>query len=182
MIQKVLTEKARRLDIPSSMTLHSIALNNVLDQCWQDPKMRPSADQISASLSTLSKNDQTTDDFDEKWSRLNKELSLGDSSPMDTSMQFDMQLDYDRRPTLQLEEEDLDSKITAKFGSSAPSWLGLNHGQVMDSLTEEITDAIQKLDEALAHDASVPKSFKFGKDSFVSNPPKSIHKGTKNCF
>ena len=80
--------------------------------------------------------------------------------------------------------EDLDAKMAAKFGSAMPSWLGMEPGQPMDSLTREITDAILKLDDYLAGEKSEPSSaqaspekdginFKLGKDSFVSHPPES---------
>lgn len=80
--------------------------------------------------------------------------------------------------------EDLDAKMAAKFGSALPSWLGVEPGQPIDSLTQEITDAILKLDDYLAGEKSEPSTtqtspekgginFKLGKDSFVSNPPES---------
>ena len=51
--------------------------------------------------------------------------------------------------------KDLEARVAATFGCSAPSWLGLEPGQPMDSLTREISSAIQRLDEALADDTSV---------------------------
>ena len=80
--------------------------------------------------------------------------------------------------------EDLEARIDAKF-KPLPSWLGVEPGQQIDSLTQEITDAILKLDDYLAGEKSEPSSdqtspekggvnFKLGKDSFVSNPPESI--------
>lgn len=80
--------------------------------------------------------------------------------------------------------EDLDARIAAKFGSALPSWLGLEPGQAMDSLTEEISDAIQRLDEALSEDRSESTvslsspektSFRLGSDSLVLNPP-TVHR------
>ena len=81
--------------------------------------------------------------------------------------------------------DDLDERVAATFGSSAPSWLGLEPGQPMDSLTMEISSAIQRLDDALADNVQpaeeqlylsqiqedsndVLPSFLIGKDSLVT--------------
>ncbi|CAL4062113.1 unnamed protein product, partial [Meganyctiphanes norvegica] len=216
-IQQVIVDRATTLKRPVTFDLYAEKLYSVMSQCWKMTTMRPGMSHLYSLLAHLCANipvvqqqqqqdsNQLNDsqaDFESRWQHLQQhapqdhsivnisntsdlrfesDFSLSVSGPIDHTLSGSLQ-------NLRGSIEDLDAKMAAKFGSAIPSWLGMEPGQPMDSLTMEITDAIQRLDEALAGEKSEPSTtqtspekegevaqinFKVGKDSFVSNPPES---------
>ncbi|XP_063870043.1 uncharacterized protein LOC135105620 isoform X3 [Scylla paramamosain] len=208
-IQDVIVDQTTQLDLPSNLQLHAGKLYNIMKQCWEGEESRPAMVHTHSLLAhlwehTAATPDQDTaslGDFEQRWNQL-QQLDCRDHSIMHTGNTSSLRFESDfnlssamdtqplgeaMSPSLQNlhgSAEDLDARIDARF-RPLPSWLGVEPGQQIDSLTQEITDAILKLDDYLAGEKSEPSTgqtspekggvnFKLGKDSFVSNPPESI--------
>ncbi|XP_045132607.1 uncharacterized protein LOC123516909 isoform X2 [Portunus trituberculatus] len=208
-IQDVIVDQTTQLDLPSNLQLHAGKLYNIMKQCWEGEESRPAMMHTHSLLAHLWEHaaatpDQDTSslgDFEQRWNQL-QQLDCRDHSIMHTGNTSSLRFESDfnlssamdtqplgeaMSPSLQNlhgSAEDLDARIDARF-KPLPSWLGVEPGQQIDSLTQEITDAILKLDDYLAGEKSEPSTgqtspekggvnFKLGKDSFVSNPPESI--------
>ncbi|KAG0724032.1 Serine/threonine-protein kinase LMTK1 [Chionoecetes opilio] len=207
-IQEVIMDQKAQLDPPPHLQLHATKLYNIMRQCWERGEGRPTMAHTHSLLAhlwehTAAAQDHDTGalgDFEQRWNQLQQQ-DCRDHSIMYTGNTANLRFESDfslsalgRQPLgealspslqdLHGSAEDLQQRMQAKYGSTLPSWLGLEAGQQMDSLTQEITDAILKLDDYLAGEKSEPStgqtspekgvSFKVGKDSFVSNPPDSI--------
>ncbi|XP_068217634.1 uncharacterized protein [Palaemon carinicauda] len=206
-IQDVIIDQSTILEPPKGLELHAQKIYNIMKLSWSPEPSRPPIDHITSLLSHLWENQSvashdatSTNDFEFRWSQLQQRQSQNHSiihgvNTLDLRFESDFSLSAPcgghmggaLSPSLQNlhgSVEDLDAKMAAKFGSAMPSWLGMEPGQPMDSLTREITDAILKLDDYLAGEKSEPSTtvtspekdgvnFKLGKDSFVSHPPES---------
>ncbi|XP_050721818.1 uncharacterized protein LOC127001361 isoform X2 [Eriocheir sinensis] len=206
-IQEVIVDQTCKLDLPPNQQLHAEKLHDIMRQCWEGAASRPSMAHIhsllahlwqhtTASASTPQQDTASLGDFEQRWNQLqqqdSRDHSILHTSGNMTNLRFesDFNLSSAMSPSLQNlhgSAEDLDARVAAKFKSAFPSWLGVEPGQPIDSLTQEITDAILKLDDYLAGEKSEPSTadaspekanggvnFRVGKDSFVSNPPESI--------
>ncbi|KAK3860130.1 hypothetical protein Pcinc_033799 [Petrolisthes cinctipes] len=173
-----------------------IHILSLLTHLWQHS---PHHTASHTSTSPAPHTNATMDDFEVRWKQLQQQQHCRDHSILHLGNTTDLRFESDFSlsapghlgttvsPSLQNlhgSAEDLDARMAAKFGSALPSWLGMEPGQPIDSLTQEITDAILKLDDYLAGEKSEPSTtqtspengginFKVGKDSFVSNPPDS---------
>ncbi|XP_045606681.2 uncharacterized protein [Procambarus clarkii] len=206
-IQQVIVDQSCILESPKSLELHADKLYNIMKQCWYTEYSRPPMTYIYSLLMHLWENSTVTcqdsssiSDFERRWDQLQQQhcrdhsiMNVTNTSDLRFESDFSLSVSGHHRfggtlsPSLQNlrgSVEDLDAKMAAKFGSALPSWLGMEPGQPIDSLTQEITDAILKLDDYLAGEKSEPSTtqaspekgginFKLGKDSFVSNPPES---------
>ncbi|XP_063615525.1 uncharacterized protein LOC134788599, partial [Penaeus indicus] len=204
-IQQVIVDESCILEPPKAVQLHAEKIYNIMKLCWGLESSRPSMTHIHSllmhlwdNLSVVPHDTALMNDFELRWNQLQQQRALDHSivhAGNTTDLRFDSDFSLSNRqqlggamsPSLQNlhgSVEDLDAKMAAKFGSALPSWLGMEPGQPMDSLTREITDAILKLDDYLAGEKSEPSTteaspekggvnFKLGKDSFVSNPPNS---------
>ncbi|XP_042217271.1 uncharacterized protein LOC121862920 isoform X3 [Homarus americanus] len=206
-IQQVVVDQTCLLESPKTLELHSEKIYNIMKLCWDPEYSRAPMTHIHSLLMHLWENSSLTcqdtstmNDFERRWDQLQQQ-HCRDHSIMHAANTSDLRFESDfnlsvqgkhhlggaMSPSLQNlhgSVEDLDAKIADKFGSALPSWLGMEPGQPIDSLTREITDAILKLDDYLAGEKSEPSTaqvspekgginFKFGKDSFVSNPPEA---------
>ncbi|XP_042865801.1 uncharacterized protein LOC122249196 isoform X2 [Penaeus japonicus] len=204
-IQQVIVDESCILEPPKAVQLHAEKIYNIMKLCWGSESSRPCMTHIHSllmhlwdNLSVVSHDTASMSDFELRWNQLQQQRPQDHSivhAGNTTDLRFDSDFSLSNRqqlggamsPSLQNlhgSVEDLDAKMAAKFGSALPSWLGMEPGQPMDSLTREITDAILKLDDYLAGEKSEPSTteaspekggvnFKLGKDSFVSNPPNS---------
>ncbi|XP_066975005.1 uncharacterized protein [Macrobrachium rosenbergii] len=206
-IQDVIIDHSTILEPPKGLELHAEKIYNIMKLSWSPVSSRPPIDHLTSLLSHLWENQSVTshdatsmNDFEFRWNQLQQRQSHNHSithgaNTLDLRFESDFNLSTPYgghmsgalSPSLQNlhgSVEDLDAKMAAKFGSAMPSWLGMEPGQPMDSLTREITDAILKLDDYLAGEKSEPSTavtspekdgvnFKLGKDSFVSHPPES---------
>lgn len=204
-IQQVIVDDSCILEPPKAVQLHAEKIYNIMKLCWGSESYRPSMTHIHSllmhlwdNLSVVPHDTALMHDFELRWNQLQQQRPQDHSivhAGNATDLRFDSDFSLSNRqqlggamsPSLQNlhgSVEDLDAKMAAKFGSALPSWLGMEPGQPMDSLTREITDAILKLDDYLAGEKSEPSTteaspekggvnFKLGKDSFVSNPPNS---------
>ncbi|XP_071532804.1 uncharacterized protein [Panulirus ornatus] len=206
-IQQVIVDQTCLLEPPKSLVLHADKLFDIMKLCWDPEYCRPPMTHIHSLLMHLWENSSVAcqdtssiSDFEQRWDQLQQQhcrdhsiVHGGNSSDLRFESDFSLSVSGHRHlggamsPSLQNlhgSVEDLDAKMAAKFGSALPSWLGVEPGQPIDSLTQEITDAILKLDDYLAGEKSEPSTtqtspekgginFKLGKDSFVSNPPES---------
>lgn len=208
-IQDVIVDQTTQLDLPSNLQLHAGKLYNIMKQCWEGEESRPAMMHTHSLLAHLWEHaaatpDQDTaslGDFELRWNQLQQPdcrdhsiMHTGNTSSLRFESDFNLSSAMDTQPlgeamspslqNLHGSAEDLDARIDARF-KPLPSWLGVEPGQQIDSLTQEITDAILKLDDYLAGEKSEPSTgqtspekggvnFKLGKDSFVSNPPESI--------
>ncbi|KAF2360766.1 Serine-threonine/tyrosine-protein kinase catalytic domain [Trinorchestia longiramus] len=211
-LQRVVVDQALTPDLPPSLHIQVRAL---IQQCWvpessrismtvvhsglcqtllqlygvQHPSYDP--DSLPSSLHLPVSPRSVQEDLDAKWNKLEQEQrrtkdhSVSVTSPRD---QLRFENDFVSR-----EEDDLEARVAATFGSSAPSWLGLDPDQPMDSLSREISSAIQRLDDALAQppnsdlkdpvlddqnknfkDDDLLPAFVIGKDSLVTRAPRSL--------
>ncbi|XP_053637381.2 uncharacterized protein [Cherax quadricarinatus] len=206
-IQQVIVDQSCILNSLEALELHADKLYNIMKQCWYPEYSRPPMTHIYSLLMHLWENSCVTchdessmSDFEQRWDQLQQQHCRDHSivhAPNTSDLRFESDFSLSASghhhfggtmsPSLQNlrgSVEDLDAKMAAKFGSALPSWLGVEPGQPLDSLTQEITDAILKLDDYLAGEKSEPSTtqaspekgginFKLGKDSFVSNPPES---------
>ncbi|XP_076053836.1 uncharacterized protein LOC143032750 isoform X2 [Oratosquilla oratoria] len=201
-IQHVVIEKAYVMERQRDFTLHADKMHNIMNLCWESESSRPDMANLHSLLSHLCDHLEPEDSelrsFESRWNQLQPPprdhsiVHLTNTSDLRFDSDFSLSTSGGRylggamSPSLQNlrgSVEDLDAKIAARFGSALPSWLGMEPGQPMDSLTQEITDAIQCLDEALADEKSEPSSsthtspekslpnFRVG--SYVSHPPQS---------